>query len=320
MANYVITGASGHIGNNLVRYINRMEPDAAITVLTRRLIETELEGINCHQVVGTLSDEEYLRRYVTRGSIVVHLAGLIDLTDTRWEETYRLNVQTANLLCDVCRTQEVSRYIYVGSVDAIPRTSDSVIVEPISYDPNSVEGHYGRSKAMATQYVLDAMAAHSDFSAAIVLPSAVVGPHDYKPSAVGGIIRGVLAGRPEFGIAGGYNFVFVEDVCAAIFTLCHSRRRDQYILSGDNVSVEELYGQINKRMGYRRHPLILPLPLVRLLSPFIPVLNPITLKALQESHDYCYDKAVRDLDYAPTSFSQALELTLEWFKNPAKRH
>lgn len=314
MKRYVITGASGHIGNNLVRYINRTEPDADVTVLTRRLIDIELRETRCRQSVGELLDEAYLRRHIMPGDVVIHLASLIDLTDSRWEETYRTNVQAANLLCDVCRTVGVARYIYAGSVDAIPKTGESVMTEPNSYAPNLVDGHYGRSKAMATQYVLDSMAACPEFSAAVVLPSAVIGPHDYKPSAIGGVIRGVLSGGPEFGIAGGYNFVFVEDVCAAIFTLCHNSCRGQYILSGENVTVEEMYAHINRQMGFRRRPIMIPLPLVRLCLPFVPVLNPITLKALQDPHNYSCQRAVRDLGYVPTPFPEALEATLVWFK------
>ncbi len=315
MMHYVLTGASGHIGNNLVRYINRTQADATVTALTRRPVDRELAGAVCVQEIGNLLDEAYLRRHITADCVVVHLACLIDLSDSRWEETYRVNVETTQLLCDVCR--EVGcRFIYVGSVDAIPRTGrEAAITEPLTYDPDRVEGHYGKSKAIATQYVLDAMATDPSFSAAVVLPSAVIGPHDYKPSAVGKVIRDTLLGKPAFGIKGGYNFVYVEDVCRAIVTLAKGNRRGQYIVSGEDMTVDELYGAVFRVMGVHRKPLMIPFLLVKWCMPFVPVLNPITLKSLREPHHYCCQKAKTELGYSLTCLHEAVKLTVVWFRS-----
>ena len=80
---YVLTGASGHIGNNLARYIQKQDPFAQIVVLTRRLIIKELDGVCCEQVVGDLFSEAFLRAHIDETSIVVHLAGMIDLTNKK---------------------------------------------------------------------------------------------------------------------------------------------------------------------------------------------------------------------------------------------
>ncbi len=318
MSHYVITGASGHIGNNLVRYINRTQPDTAVTVLVRRLIDRELAGTLCHQAVGDLGDGGFLRRHITADCVVVHLACTIDLSDKHPENTYRVNVEYTKLICNVCR-KVGCRFIYVGSVDAIPKIeNDSVIKEPACFDPDRVEGHYGKSKAIATQYVMEAMAAYPTFSAAIVMPSAVIGPHDYKPSAVGRVIGDTLQGKPAFGILGGYNFVFVEDVCRAIVTLAKGNQRDVYIISGDNVTVEEMYAAIFTEMSGHHRPIILPVSLAQLCIPFVPVLNPITLKALQDPHCYSNQKAAAAWGYAATPFSQAMKQTVAWFRSYLK--
>ena len=41
---FVITGATGHIGNNLVRLLNEKDPEAEIITLLRRKNPKELEG------------------------------------------------------------------------------------------------------------------------------------------------------------------------------------------------------------------------------------------------------------------------------------
>ena len=310
---YFITGASGHIGNNLVRYIREKEPTARIVALTRRKIEKELDGVDCEQIVGDLYFGNFLRSVIEENCCFIHCAGLIDLTNKRAEETYQVNYEWTRGLCNICRAKN-TRFIYVGSVDGIARTNVSPITEPTRFDPDAVEGHYGKSKAMAMQYIAETADAHPEFSAVTVLPSAVIGGHDYKPSAVGKVIRDVLAGGAEFGIRGGYNFVNVRDVCAAIYTLAGNDLRGAFILSGENVSVREMYEAINRKRGLRQRPIILPVWLVRLFLPFLRVLNRITLKALTDPHDYSYARAARELGYSPTPFDATLDETIAFFE------
>lgn len=315
MTRYILTGASGHIGNNLVRLINQIEPESEILALTRREIEKELTGTDCTQVIGDLFDESYLSNIIQKGDIVVHLAGLIDLTDKRADEMYRVNYELTKKLCKICKEAQVRRFIYVGSVDGIAKDGfEAPITEPSSYDPSRVEGHYGKSKAMAMQYVLNEIQAKTSFSVAMAIPSAVIGAHDYKPSAVGKVILNTLNGRAELGIHGGYDFVSVTDVCKAIYVLCHNDICDQFILCGGAMRVEELYDVINREMGLRKKPILLPKWVILPFLPFVKVLNKTTLKALCEPHQYSSEKAKRELAYAPLSAREAVSEAVQWFK------
>lgn len=325
MARYIITGASGHIGNNLVRLINQTDPQSEILVPTRRRIERELNGTVCKQAVGDLFDAEFLGSLIKDGDIVVHLAGLIDLTDKRAEEMYRINFDLTKHLCEICKQAHVRRFIYVGSVDGIAKEANlhAPITEPCEYDPARVEGHYGKSKAMAMQYVLKEIQGASDFSVAMVIPSAVIGVHDYKPSAVGKVIENTLNGKAELGIHGGYDFVSVTDVCKAILTLCHNDMRDQFILCGGAMRVEELYGVINREVGLKKKPILLPKWLIVPFLPFVKILNKTTLKALCEPHQYSSQKAKHALGYEPLLAEDAVLEAVRWFlerKKSGKKH
>ena len=148
----------------------------------------------------------------------------------------------------------------------------------------------------------------------MVLPSAVIGVHDYKPSAVGRVVLNTLLKKPQFGLDGGYNFVDVQDVCKGIYSLIMSEKRDQFILSGENVSVKELYGFINRQKGWKKKPIIFPNWLVKFVAPFTSVLSPVTVKALCEPHRYSYRKAEQELGYHPTPIEKTLKETVEWFE------
>lgn len=310
---YIITGASGHIGNNLVRYINKTEPESEIVVLTRRKITRELNSTNCIQVKGSLDDKNFLKENIKKGDIIVHLAAFIDLTDKQKETTFRVNFDYTKTLCDFAKMNR-NRFIYVGSVDGIYKDkSIDIIEEPTEYYPEKVEGNYGKSKALAAQYVLDCMNGDNEFSAAIVLPSAVMGINDYKPSAVGKIILDCVNKRAEFGIRGGYNFVDVNDVVFVIFSLMKNDNKGQYIVSGESVTVKEMYKKINSALGVKKRPVMIPLFLVKTLLPFVKMLNKITLKSLTESHNYSCEKAKKELMFSPTDIDKTINDTVNWF-------
>ena len=313
MSRYVLTGASGHIGNNLVRLINRLEPLAEVVTLNRRKITTELIGTKVTQIIGDLNNIDFLRQNITKDDIVIHLACVIDLTNRKRDLMYRTNYLMTKNICDICNSVGVKKFVYIGSVDAIARTGkEDIITEPNHYRPECIKSYYGKTKAVATQYVLNAINEDSNFNCAIVLPSAVVGVNDYKPSAIGKVILNVINNKAEFGIKGGYNFVDVRDVCQAIYTLCNYNDRGQYIVSGHDVSVSELYSMINNCLGVKKKPIIIPLPIVWLCMPFVSVLSPVTVKSLRETHNYSNAKMI-DLGVKPRAIEDTFNDTINWF-------
>ena len=315
---YVITGGTGHIGNNLIRYINKVQPEAEIIAIVRKENPKELAGANCTQVVGNLT-KEFVENNIQKDDIVVHLAGFIDLGNKQKEMCHKVNYLLTKEVTDICLEKGVRKYIYVGSVDGIYREGDGEIGEPEEYFPEKIEGYYGQSKAMASGYVLEKIKGNPEFDCAIILPTAVMGVHDYKPSAVGKIIADVLAGGAEFGIKGGYNFVDVEDVAKAIYDVANSSCKGQYIISGHNVSVKELYGAINEYKGLKKKPIIFPTWVAHLACPFVKVLSKITIKALGEPHNYSSARAAQDFGYNPREFKETLKNTIDWIEENSKK-
>ena len=110
---YIITGGTGHIGNNLIRFINEKEPGTEIVALLRRENPKELVGAKYVAAVGDLLDRDFLASNIREGDVVVHLAGLIDLTNKKTEQTYRTNVGMTADLVDICKEKKVKKIIYV---------------------------------------------------------------------------------------------------------------------------------------------------------------------------------------------------------------
>ena len=309
---FIITGATGHIGNNLVKKLISLNKEVKVLV---RKIDKSIENLPIKYMVGNVFDFDFLNNNITSEDIVIHLAGIIDIKNKNKEQVFKINYEGANLITDICLQKNVKKYIYCSSVDAIEMKKGSLVKEPDQINIDNIKGNYGKSKALATLYVKKIMKENPSFNASIVYPSAVIGPNDWKPSAIGKMIQDSIDKKMQFGIKGGYNFVDVDDVVDAIITLAESDFKDDYILSGEIVSVYKMYQLTNQAIGIKRRIPRLPMFLVWLGIPFVPYLSPIVFELLKTNPEYDCSKAIRDLNYQHTNFEKTIEKTVNWFKN-----
>ena len=309
---FIITGATGHIGNNLVKKLISLNKEVKVLV---RKIDKSIENLPIKYAVGNVFNFDFLNNNITSEDIVIHLAGIIDIKNKNKEQVFKINYEGANLLTDICLQKNVKKYIYCSSVDAIEMKKGSLVKEPDQINIDNIKGNYGKSKALATLYVKKIMKENPSFNASIVYPSAVIGPNDWKPSAIGKMIQDSIDKKMQFGIKGGYNFVDVDDVVDAIITLAESDFKDDYILSGEIVSVYKMYQLTNQAIGIKRRIPRLPMFLVWLGIPFVPYLSPIVFELLKTNPEYDCSKAIRDLNYQHTNFEKTIEKTVNWFKN-----
>lgn len=310
---YIITGATGHIGNNLVKAL--LQQHEKVVILARK-IDRSIEGLDVDYQIGNIFDQQFLENVITSEDIVLHLAGVIDIKNNRKEQTMRINYEGTKTITDVCIQKKVKRYIYFSSVDAIDKENIPAmqkIGEPVCMHPEKFRDNYSHSKALATEYVMEQRKQHPELSIHILYPSAVIGANDFKPSSIGKVIQDIIQGKMQFGVKGGYNFVDVDDVVHATLVLCQQEVEGDFILSGVNVSVYALYEIVNQHLGRKKKTWKIPLWLVYICIPFVPYLSRFVLKTINESHNYDNTKMIEQLSTSPTAFDQTIEKTIRFF-------
>ena len=83
----------------------------------------------------------------------------------------------------------------MGSVDTyIPLPDNQKMTEIYKYEPDRLEGAYAKTKAEATQFVLDENG-RDGLETVVCQPSACMGPYDFKVSSVGSMIRMFSSGK-----------------------------------------------------------------------------------------------------------------------------
>ena len=134
----VVTGASGHIGNVLVRDLINKKYEVKAFVLKNENVDY-LKKLNVEICYGDVRDLESLKNAFRGADIVFHLAGIIDIGTVNKKFIYSINVDGTKNVLQACREEKVKKLVYTSSVHAIPeKPKEEVITEITEFSENKV--------------------------------------------------------------------------------------------------------------------------------------------------------------------------------------
>jgi nucleoside-diphosphate-sugar epimerase len=259
MTPFLLTGASGFIGNSLAKLL--LSRGHAVRALVRRTSSrVGLEGVSF--VEGDLATGAGLEAAVEGVEVVMHLAGL---TKARTPEEYHLaNAEGTRRLAAAAAAQaKPPRFVYCSSLAAAgPSRAGHPKTEEDTEAPIST---YGRSK-LAGEMALRAFA--DRLHSVILRPAIVYGPADreFLPSLLPMAKMGVML-KSGFG-SKHYSLVHVDDLCEALYAAAHKgakldpldSRSGVYFVSDDvEYTWEQVCFTLADAMGKRR-PRVVALP------------------------------------------------------------
>ncbi len=151
----VITGATGHIGNVLVRDLIAHGQTVRVVVLPNDDCRPLL-GLDTEIVHGDVTDLRSLESAFAGADLVYHLAGIVTIMSSMKNVLDRVNVGGVQNVVAACRATGVDRLIYTSSIHAVAEPPHGTVIDETQpFDPDRVLGDYARSKARATLLLLD---------------------------------------------------------------------------------------------------------------------------------------------------------------------
>lgn len=232
---WAVTGATGLVGNNLVRTL--IARGARVRVLARGEGRRELEGLDLVTVQGELGDPDALRRLVSGVEVVVHAAADVRVGFGGREAMHRVNVEGTRAICAAMPAE--ARLVHVSSVDALGMRSREA---PADEDTPPAE-HEGGVPYVDTKREADRVVRASGVDHVIVHPTYMIGPWDWRPSS-GRMVLAVAAGQAIYAPSGGNNFVHVQDVVDALIESVRGPAGRAWILGNENLSYREAWTRI----------------------------------------------------------------------------
>ncbi len=315
-----VTGASGLLGGNLVRVL--LSQGQRVRALVHQDTRA-VSGLDLEVVRVDLHDTSSLQRALAGVDVVYHLASLISLRMDSWDEVYRVNVLGTHNVVDASLRNGVKRLVYFGSVHS---RSHAPLDRPFDEDrPLVTDGSlppYDRSKALAELEIQNGLERGLD--AVVILPSAIVGPYDFRPSYVGESLQLMKRGGLPILPRGGYDWVDARDVCIGAMAAAERAEAGScYILSGHWYSVTEVASMAARIGGNKVPRLVVPLRLAEFALPVMerlatlrgsePLYTKAMLHALNSNHNISHARATREFGYSPRPLFETLTDTLGWF-------
>lgn len=320
----VVTGATGHIGNVLVReLVSRGEEVRALILPSEDSVP--LEGLVAQRVEGDVLDKDSLERAFEGADAVYHLAGIVAIRPGQNDLMHRVNGVGTRNVAQACLTCGVKRLVYTSSIHALVEPEQGTVIdETCPVDPDRLTIEYSKSKARATLGIRQAV--EQGLDAVIVCPTGVIGPYDYRVSEIGQLILDFGRGKMKVAIDGAYDFVDVRDVAAGhILAFEKGRGGEEYILSGARMTVDELLAVLEEATGVVAPRWKSPLWAAQGIAYLAPLYSAITNKRVLFSRDMIAtvtgnslissEKARRELGYSSRPIKQSLVDSVRWFRD-----
>ena len=321
----LVTGASGFLGSHLTRAL--VERGHRVRVLVRPASRLDaILGVACEVVYGDLRDKPSLASAMRGIDRVFHAAADYRLSTRDSRAVYETNVTGTTNLLDVCRSVDIDRFVYTGSVATIAPMSSR---GPLPNEASTVRledmvGHYKRSKFLAEEAVF--AAAGEGMPVVVVNPTTPVGPGDWKPTPTGRIIVDFMQGRMPAYVRTGLNLVPVEDVAAGhILAAERGLIGQRYILGGRNMHLKEIFEALAAITGRRAPTIRIPHALAIAVAHVSEAIARVSdrdpavpLEGARMARSIMFvdtTKAQHELGFQAGSVDAALERAVRWYSD-----
>lgn len=329
---YLLTGAAGLLGSNISRQLIRQGSEVRALVLQGDPALSEVPA-EAEVIVGDITDQVSLDHFFKvapeKEIIVIHCASIVTVSDIPNPKVYEVNVNGTKNIIRKCLEHRVKKLVYVSSTSAIPEVpAGRPIKEVEEFSADSVIGFYGKTKAEATQAVLDAVK-KDGLDASIIFPSGICGPNDFAYGPVSSFLIEYVNGQMKGGVAGFFNAVDVRDLARGCIAGCEKGRKgESYIMANQLVSMREMFDLLSELSGCKNVKTILPIGIARFMAKFGDLKEKITGKPgrltsfavynMGRNNNFDYQKATEELGFHVRPFRETIRDELCWLQAEGK--
>ena len=318
----LVTGASGHVGANLVRRL--LDDGVRVRVLLRSESGNEaLAGLDVERAYADIRDLDATRSAVEGCRGVYHCAAKISTIDgnrAHRRDVFECNVLGTRNVLQAARDAQAGRVVVTGSFSAVGYDLDAPSApsdETMQFYPMDPTMPYERSKVLAEHECLRAVALGQDV--VIATCCAVVGGADFVPSRLGRTLCDYTNGKLRAYVDGGFAFVAARDIVDGhLLCMRHGRTGEKYIFASEYKTITDILDLFEEVSGIPRPRRRVPARVMYVfsevasfyLSRFHPDFpqrfTPGAIRLLMMRRRANTEKAQRELGYRPTGIRAAV--------------
>lgn len=316
-----VTGASGHIGSNLVHAL--VDAGHQVSVLARPGSSLRaIEGLAVERREGDILDEASLRAAMDGAEVLFHAAAVYRNWTKDPDEMSRAAVDGTKNALRAAKDAKVRRVVYTSSSNAVGFTKDPAKSLDETVWNDSPIAPYVQAK-VAAERAAHALARELGLDVVAVLPTGVLGRFDYRITPTTRAILDVLNRKAPIPFP--LNPVDVRDVAAGhLLAADKGRAGERYLLGSENVDVEglakilreelELEAKVGMPPGWVLGAVAAVSELASSITGREPMLSRAMAREIRASKGVVFDcsKAERELGLAPRGAREVIRETARW--------
>ena len=319
----LVTGANGHLGNNICRLL--VARGERVRAMMRASADpAPVAGLDVEIVRGDILDAASTARAVEGCGRVYHTAaGFLMWSRDPERDIIQPSVAGTRNVLEAAARAGVEQVMYTSTTGTMgfPTSAHESFDEThFNTDPHT---HYVRGKIAAEKEAF-AVAKRTGLTITSIHPGFILGPRFWKLSeSVRQVEQFLNQGAPVY-FEGGFGVVDVEDVArGAILAMDKGRPGERYILSGENLTVKQFFDLMAELTGLKAPTIKVPIPMLRVLASGMELASRVTgtRPMLDRSQvdefagRYGYfdsSKAKRELGYTWLSARDTVRRTIAW--------
>lgn len=264
-----VTGATGLLGNNLVREL--LADNWEVRALVRSVDKgrQQFPDGKVDIIKGNMLNIPEFKAALQGVNTVFHTAACFRNAykgGEHWKELCAVNVDGTRALLEHTQQQGIKRFVHTSSIAVLYGRHGQLIDETMLRAQSDADDYY-RSKILSDHVVLRFLDEHPEFWATMVLPGWMHGPGDIGPTSAGQTFLDVAHGRLPGIPPGSFSIVDARDVARAMLLACEKGRRgERYLAAGQHMTMAELIPLIARITDVRTPTRKLSLPLLYLIA------------------------------------------------------
>lgn len=324
----LVTGANGHLGNNILRYLLSQNISAIAGVRNVNHLEP-FAGLNAEIRQIDLLDRQSIEKALEGVDVLYQAAAVFK----RWAKNPKKEIIDANIegtrnIIEIAAKKGVKKIVYISSLASVNRQINPF--DGTTWNPTGKEEPYIYSKTEAEK-LAHQLGHKYDLDITFILPSLILGPHFYTGTPSIDVFKSTFGKQLKYLPDFKFLMVDVRDVAKACHNASiHGKSFERYVTSYEKtVSIADLFIHLQKHYPDKNY--LTPKPITKgkllFLASLSEIVSKITNKpplmtravVLQYSEakfeQVDISKAKSDLTFTLTDIEQSIQDTYSFIES-----
>lgn len=316
--NYIITGATGFIGNVFAKKLISLGCKVTGFIRNEKKAKAIFNDLPIDLVVGDISSPYDVARLFERAddkTVVIHTVAKVSIGEVKNSELMAITVNGTKLVVENCVKKKIKKLLHISSTEALPKNIKLSEFDRYIPDHKHCRKGYGKTKSMADEIVLNSSES-DNLDASILMFASVIGPGDYTKGHMTQMIIDYIEGKLPASVNAGYNDFDVRDVADVLPNIIEKARKGEtYIFASKPNKISNILDIVSKKLGLKKLK-SLPLFLAYIGLPFLwvyfkvlgkrPLYTRSALSVLTDDTNFPINKAKTEFNFSPRPLEETV--------------